>query len=51
MTTGVIDQFIIGDFISIGATGPFTGNGRYVHGRCRDPRKTDKVNIIIETNQ
>jgi len=50
LTTGVIDQFIVGDFINIGITGPFSGNGRYIHGRCRDPRKTDKVNIIIETN-
>lgn len=51
MTTGVIDQFIVGDFINIGTTGPLSGNGRYVHGRCRDPRETGKVNIIIETNQ
>lgn len=50
MTTGVIDQFIVGDFINIGITGPFSGNGRYIHGSCRDPRKTNKVNIIIETN-
>ena len=51
LTTGVIDQFIVGDFINIGATGPLTGNGRYIHGRCRDPRDTGKVNITIETNQ
>ena len=51
ITTGVIDQFIIGDFINIGQTGPLTGNGRYIHGRCRDPRETGKVNITIETNQ
>lgn len=50
ITTGVIDQFIIGDFISIGASGPFSANGRYIHGRCRDPRETNKVNITIETN-
>ena len=31
-------------------TGPFSGNGRYIHGRCKDPRKTGKVDIIIETN-
>ncbi|NNJ97449.1 MAG: hypothetical protein HKP12_09845 [Gammaproteobacteria bacterium] len=51
MTTGVIDQFIVRDFINIGTTGPFSGNGRYIHGRCWDPRETGKVNIIIETNQ
>ena len=51
LTTGVIDQFIVGDFINIGQTGPLTGNGRYIHGRCRDPRETGKVNITIETNQ
>ena len=50
ITTGVIDQFIVGDFINIGITGPFSGNGRYIHGSCKDPRKTDKVDIIIETN-
>ena len=50
ITTGVIDQFIVGDFINIGITGPFSGNGRYLHGRCRDPRKTNKVEITIETN-
>jgi len=50
ITTGVIDQFIVGDFINIGITGPFSGNGRYIHGRCKDPRKTNKVDIIIETN-
>lgn len=50
MTTGVIDQFIVGDFINIGKTGPFSGNGRYIHGSCKDPRKTNKVDMIIETN-
>jgi hypothetical protein len=50
LTTGVIDQFIVGDFINIGITGPFSGNGRYIHGSCKDPRKTNKVDIIIETN-
>lgn len=50
ITTGVIDQFIVGDFINIGITGPFSGNGRYIHGRCKDPRRTNKVDIIIETN-
>jgi len=50
LTTGVIDQFIVGDFINIGITSPFSGNGRYIHGRCKDPRKTNKVDITIETN-
>lgn len=50
ITTGVIDQFIIGDFINIGVTGPFAGNGRYIHGRCSDPRKTSLVEMVIETN-
>ena len=51
ITTGVIDQFIVGDFINIGTTGPFSGNGRYIHGRCRDPRTTGRVEITIENNQ
>lgn len=50
ITTGVVDQFILGDFINIGITGPFSGNGRYIHGTCRDPRKTNRVEIVIETN-
>ncbi|SMF28929.1 hypothetical protein SAMN02745866_01864 [Alteromonadaceae bacterium Bs31] len=50
ITTGVVDQFLLGDFISIGTTGPFTGNGRYVHGRCGDPRKYGQVDLTIETN-
>ncbi len=50
ITTGVVDQFIVGDFINTGITGPFSGNGRYIHGSCKDPRKTDRVDIIIETN-
>lgn len=51
ITTGVIDQFIVGDFIGIGSTDPFSGNGRYIHGRCTDPRPTGKVDISIEYNQ
>jgi hypothetical protein len=51
ITTGVIDQFIVGDFIGIGTTGPFSGNGRYIHGRCNDPRPTGRVDIMIEYNQ
>ena len=51
MTTGVIDQFIVGDFINIGVTGPFAANGRYVHGKCTDPRPTGKADITIENNQ
>jgi hypothetical protein len=51
ITTGVIDQFIIGDFINIGITGPFSGNGRYLHGICRDPRPSGAVEIVIENNQ
>ncbi len=50
ITTGVVDQFIVGDFINIGITGPFSGNGRYIHGICKDPRKTKRVDIVIETN-
>jgi len=50
MTTGVVDQFIVGDFINIGVTGPFSANGRYVHGKCGDPRQTGKVDITIENN-
>ena len=51
ITTGVIDQFIVGDFINIGITGPFSGNGRYLHGTCSDPRDTGRVDITIENNQ
>lgn len=50
MTTGVVDQFIVGDFANIAITGPFSANGRYVHGKCTDPRRGGKVDIIIETN-
>jgi len=50
ITTGVTDQFLVGDFANIGLTGPFSANGRYIHGSCRDPRKTGKVDIVIETN-
>lgn len=50
ITTGVIDQFLVGDFINTGTTGPFSANGRYIHGRCHDPRKTGKVDMTIETN-
>lgn len=50
ITTGVVDQFIVGDFVNIGLTGPFSGNGRYIHGSCKDPRKTNRVDITIETN-
>ncbi len=50
VTTGVVDQFIVGDYINIGITGPFSGNGRYIHGSCKDPRKTNRVDIVIETN-
>ena len=50
ITTGVIDQFIVGDYISIGKSGPFSGNGRYIHGTCKDPRQRGKARIEIETN-
>jgi hypothetical protein len=50
ITTGVIDQFLVGDFIQTGITGPLSANGRYVHGGCADPRKTGKVDMVIETN-
>jgi len=51
MTTGVVDQFIVGDFINIGVSGPFSGNGRYVHGKCTDPRSDGAADIVIEINQ
>jgi len=50
ITTGVIDQFLVGDFIQTGITGPFSANGRYVHGSCADPRNTGKIDLVIETN-
>lgn len=50
ITTGVIDQFLVGDFINIGKSGPFSGNGRYIHGRCTDPRTFGQSQITIENN-
>lgn len=50
ITTGVVDQFIVGDYINIGITGPFSANSRYIHGSCNDPRQTGKVDMTIETN-
>jgi len=50
ITTGVIDQFLVGDFANIGVTGPFSANGRYIHGSCHDPRDTGLVDMTIETN-
>ncbi len=50
ITTGVVDQFIVGDYINIGITGPFSANGRYIHGSCNDPRQTGKVDMTIESN-
>lgn len=50
ITTGVVDQFIVGDFINIGTSGPFSANGRYVHGKCSDPRPSGRVDMVIETN-
>lgn len=50
ITTGVIDQFIVGDFINIGTTGPFSANGRYIHGKCTDPRQRGRADMVIETN-
>lgn len=51
MTTGVVDQFIVGDYIAIGNSGPFGANGRYVHGKCTDPRVNGATDMTIETNQ
>ena len=48
ITTGVVDQFIVGDFINIGNSGPFSANGRYLHGICNDPRP--RADMVIETN-
>jgi hypothetical protein len=50
ITTGVVDQFIIGDFINISNSGPFSANGRYVHGQCTDPRRGGRADVTIETN-
>ena len=50
ITTGVIDQFLVGDFANTAISGPFSANGRYIHGRCHDPLKTGKVDMVIETN-
>ncbi len=51
ITTGVVDQFIVGDFVNIGVTGPFSANDRYIHGKCSHPRKRGWANVVIETNQ
>jgi len=51
ITTGVVDQFIVGDYINIGASGPFAANGRYIHGKCTDPRISGNADVVIETNQ
>ncbi|WP_144393791.1 hypothetical protein [Pleionea sediminis] len=51
ITTGVIDQFIIGDYMNIQKSGPFSANGRYVHGRCTDPRRFNRADMTIETNE
>ncbi|WP_298774212.1 hypothetical protein [uncultured Shewanella sp.] len=50
ITTGVVDQFIVGDFINIGTSGPFGANGRYIHGKCNDPREKGRAIVSIETN-
>lgn len=50
VTTGVIDQFQAGDYMNVAVTGPFSANGRYIHGQCSDPRPSGLVNMIIETN-
>jgi hypothetical protein len=50
ITTGVVDQFIVGDFNNIAQSGPFSANGRYIHGKCTDPRVNGRADIIIETN-
>lgn len=50
MTTGVVDQFIVGDFIDIGTSVPFSAAGRYVHGACNDPRSGGAADMVIETN-
>jgi hypothetical protein len=46
----VVDQFIVGDFNNIAQSGPFSANGRYIHGKCTDPRVNGRADIIIETN-
>lgn len=50
MVTGVIDQFTFGDTADFFKTVPFVANGRYVHGKCTDPRKKGRAIIEIETN-
>ncbi|MFK7860426.1 MAG: hypothetical protein AB8B64_16525 [Granulosicoccus sp.] len=50
MTKCVIDHFLIGDFGDIGITDPFSGNGQYIQGSCKDPRRTGKVDMLIEAN-
>jgi len=48
MVIGTTDSFTPGDFAALGFQAKATGNGRDVHGLCRDPRPTGKVDITIE---
>ena len=48
MVIGTSDNFTPGDFAALGTQGASTGNGRDIHGRCRDPRPTGRVDIVIE---
>lgn len=50
MITGVIDQWTAGDYIDLGKVLPLVANGRYIHGKCTDPRKGGKATIRIEPN-
>lgn len=48
MVIGTVDAFTPGDFAALEFQGKATGNGRDIHGRCRDPRPTGRVDILIE---
>ena len=48
MVVGTKDNFTPGDFAALGIQAKATGNGRSIHGQCRDPRPTGEVDITIE---
>jgi hypothetical protein len=48
MVIGTTDSFTPGDFAALDVQAKATGNGRDIHGRCRDPRPTGRVDITIE---
>ncbi len=48
MVIGTTDRFTPGDFAALEFQNKAAGSGRDVHGRCRDPRPTGRVDITVE---